>query len=75
MQGIPMDEVVWEIYVRTAVEVGWGEGREIGFEKGFETGMKEKTLQVAHSMLVDGFSPEVMQKHTGLGIDNIRVLI
>ena len=66
MQSIPLDEAVKKIHIRVATEQGMERGMKKGREEGMEIGMREIALQVARSMLVDGFSPELIQKYTGL---------
>ena len=70
MPWIPRSEVVEAIRERHAREEGVEEGKEIGKEIGIEIGL----LQVARTMLDDGFSPEVIQKYTGLDKENILAL-
>ena len=74
MQGIPISEAVKEIYIRDAIEEGKEIGLEEGMEKGKEIGLEEGRLQVARSMLDDGFPPETIQKYTGLDKENILAL-
>ena len=74
MQLIPIDEAVKEIYVRDALEEGMERGMERGKKIGREEGQEEKALQVARSMLDDGFSTEAIQKHTGLARESILAL-
>ena len=62
MQLIPIDEAVRDIYIRDAKE------------EGMEKGMEEKAFEVARSMLDDGFSPEAVEKYTGLGKEGILAL-
>ena len=45
-----------------------------GFQEGLEMSRKEGMEKVARSMLADGFSPEVIQKHTGLEKESILAL-
>ena len=47
------------------------EGEAIGLEKGRENNQ----IETAKSMLKDGFTPEVIQKHTKLSIDKIMTLL
>ena len=53
---------------------GLQEGREEGREEGMEIGMEIGMEKVARSMLADGFSLEVIQKHTGLEKESILAL-
>ena len=50
-------------------------GEAIGLEKGREEGRENNQIETAKSMLKDGFTPEVIQKHTKLSIDKIMTLL
>ena len=79
MELIPIDEAIKEIHIRHALEEGMERGREEGLERGMERGMEkgsvERALQIARLMLDDGFSPEAIQKYTGLDKENILALL
>ena len=50
-------------------------GISIGLEQGLERGAYQTKLETARSMLLDGFSPEMICKYTSLPIETIQQLI
>ena len=55
--------------------VGREEGISIGLERGLERGAYEKALETARSLLLDGFSAEMISKYTSLPIEAIQQLV
>ncbi|MBR6565939.1 MAG: hypothetical protein IKK79_03905 [Spirochaetaceae bacterium] len=55
--------------------VGREEGISIGLEQGLERGAYEKALETARSLLLDGFSAEMISKYTSLPIEAIQQLV
>ena len=51
------------------------EGKEIGLIMGRKEGRENNQIEMAKSMLEDGFKPEVVQKYTKLSIDKIMNLL
>ena len=58
-----------------AYEDGLFVGREEGISIGLERGAYEKALETARSLLLDGFSAEMISKYTSLPIEAIRQLV
>ena len=56
-------------------EKGISIGLEQGMERGLERGAYQTKLETARSMLLDGFSPEMICKYTSLPIETIQQLI
>ena len=56
-------------------EKGISIGLEQGLERGLERGAYQTKLETARSMLLDGFSPEMICKYTSLPIETIQQLI
>ena len=56
-------------------EKGISIGLERGLEQGLERGANEKALETARSLLLDGFSAEMISKHTSLPIEAIQQLL
>ena len=54
---------------------GREEGISIGLEQGLERGAYQNKLETARSMLLDGFSPEMICKYTSLPIETVQQLI
>ena len=58
---------------------GYEEGISIGLERGLEQGLErgayEKALETARSLLLDGFSAEMISKYTSLPIEAIQQLV
>ncbi len=61
------------------ISIGLATGREegisIGLEQGLERGAYQNKLETARSMLLDGFSPEMICKYTSLPIETVQQLI
>jgi hypothetical protein len=62
LRTMPLSEYAQVI----AKEEGLIEGREEGIEKGIEEGIEKGKIEVARSMLADGFAFEIVKKYTGL---------
>ena len=64
--------------METIAEALQREGREagiaLGMERGMERGMEKRTFDIAKNMLVDNFDIEVIQKITGLSVEQIQAL-
>ena len=58
-----------------AYEDGLFVGREEGISIGLERGAYEKALETARSLLLDGFSAEMISKYTSLPIEAIQQLV
>ena len=60
------------------ISIGLATGREegisIGLEQGLERGAYQNKLETARSMLLDGFSPEMICKYTSLPIETVQQL-
>ena len=52
----------------------WEDGRTEGMERGMEKGREEGKLLIAKNLLVEGSSPEFVQKITGLPPEKINKL-
>jgi len=48
--------------------------REEGLEEGLEKGEKTAKIEIARNFLADGFPHEIIQKNTGLTLDEIEKL-
>ena len=59
----------------TGREEGISIGLERGLEQGLERGAYEKALETARSLLLDGFSAEMISKYTSLPIEAIQQLV
>ena len=53
---------------------GLTKGREEGHAKGLAEGEKNKTIEIANNAIAMGFSPEQIQKMTGLSLETIKEL-
>ena len=53
---------------------GLAEGRAEGHAKGLAEGEKNKTIEIANNAIAMGFSPEQIQKMTGLSLETIKEL-
>ena len=71
--------MTWAVKMADARYDGYDEGYEkgisIGLERGLERGAYEKALETARSLLLDGFSAEMISKYTSLPIEAIRQLV
>ena len=71
--------MTWAVKMADARYDGYDEGYEkgisIGLEQGLERGAYQTKLETARSMLLDGFSPEMICKYTSLPIETIQQLI
>ena len=54
---------------------GREEGISIGLERGLERGAYQNKLETARSLLLDGFSAEMISKYTSLPIEAIQQLV
>ena len=54
---------------------GYAEGREEGISIGLERGAYQTKLETARSLLLDGFSAEMISKYTSLPIEAIQQLV
>ena len=61
--------------ISIGLERGREEGISIGLEQGLERGAYQKALETARSLLLDGFSAEMISKYTSLPIDAIQQLV
>ena len=61
--------------ISIGLERGREEGISIGLEQGLERGAYEKALETARSLLLDGFSAEMISKYTSLPIEAIQQLV
>ena len=59
---------------REGIEEGKKEGIEEGKREGIEAGKKEGIIAIAHKMIKEGWSIEIIQKFTGLSSDEIQSL-
>jgi predicted transposase/invertase (TIGR01784 family) len=59
---------------RLQIAFALNEGMEKGIEKGIEKGAKQAAMNTAKQMKSDGFSPEIIEKYTGLSIQEIQNL-
>ena len=57
------------------ISIGLTTGREEGISIGLERGAYEKALETARSLLLDGFSAEMISKYTSLPIEAIQQLV
>ena len=57
------------------ISIGLERGREEGISVGIERGAYEKALETARSLLLDGFSAEMISKYTSLPIEAIQQLV
>ena len=55
-------------------EDGMEEGKAIGIAEGLAEGSKKEKLAIARNALAEGYSPESIQKITGLSLDEIAKL-
>jgi predicted transposase/invertase (TIGR01784 family) len=60
--------------IREGVQKGIQKGIQKGRQKGKQEGRAERDLEVARKALSEGFSPDVVQKITGLDIETIKNL-
>ena len=71
--------MTWAVKMADARYDGYDEGYEkgisIGLERGLERGAYEKALETARSLLLDGFSAEMISKYTSLPIEAIQQLV
>ena len=59
----------------TGREEGISIGLERGLEQGLERGAYQNKLETARSLLLDGFSAEMISKYTSLPIEAIQQLV
>ena len=64
----------WDTALEVAREEAFEDGLEEGEEKGREEGKVEEKLAIARNALAEGYSPESIQKITGLSLDEIAKL-
>ena len=57
------------------ISIGLERGREEGISVGIERGAYETRLETARSLLLDGFSAEMISKYTSLPIEAIQQLV
>ena len=57
------------------ISIGLERGREEGISVGIERGAYQKALETARSLLLDGFSAEMISKYTSLPIEAIQQLV
>ena len=55
-------------------EEGLAEGRKEGLKEGLKEGYEESVKLTAQNMKKDGISPELIQKYTGLSLEEIGAL-
>ena len=65
----------YEKGISVGLERGLTTGREEGISVGLERGAYEKALETARSLLLDGFSAEMISKYTSLPIEAIQQLV
>ena len=65
----------YEKGISIGLTTGREEGREEGISIGLERGAYEKALETARSLLLDGFSAEMISKYTSLPIEAIQQLV
>ena len=57
------------------ISIGLERGREEGISVGIEPGAYQTKLETARSLLLDGFSAEMISKYTSLRIEAIQQLV
>ena len=57
------------------ISIGLERGREEGISVGIERGAYQTKLETARSLLLDGFSAEMISKYTSLPIEAIQQLV
>ena len=57
------------------ISIGLTTGREEGISIGLERGAYQTKLETARSLLLDGFSAEMISKYTSLPIEAIQQLV
>ena len=76
-------QMIQENYIRNSAEEegfnrgmerGMKKGLEQGIEQGIERGSREKAIELAKSMLIEGIEPSKISKITGLSIEEINIL-
>ena len=75
--------MTWAVKMADARYDGYDEGYEkgisIGLERGLEQGLErgayQNKLETARSLLLDGFSAEMISKYTSLPIEAIQQLV
>lgn len=61
-------------FEEVAMRKGRQEGREEGFKEGRKEGREESKAEMASKMKANGMSPELIQKCTGLSLEDIAQL-
>ena len=65
----------YEKGISVGLERGLTTGREEGISIGLERGAYQNKLETARSLLLDGFSAEMISKYTSLPIEAIQQLV
>ena len=59
---------------RKGLELGRSEGEAIGLEKGRSEGVAQEKREIAKSMIEEGIAKEVIEKITGLSMEEVEAL-